>query len=50
MITQCFNNGTVKLKCGATQIIYDILRIKPYRSNTKVDDTSSKDMSDSFKI
>ena len=46
MITQCFTNGTVKLKNGATQITYNISRIKPYKSDNKVEDSGSKNMSD----
>ena len=37
-MTQCFSNVTVMLQYGVTQIQYDIRRIKPYKSNTKVED------------
>ena len=50
VIRQCFTNGMVKLKCGTTQIMYNISRIKPYKSDTKVDDYSSKQMSDDVNI
>ena len=42
MITQCFTNGKVNPQYGLVQIKYDIRRIKPYKSDTKVDDFSSK--------
>ena len=50
LITQCFINGTLKLQNGATQITYNICRIKPYKSDTKVEDYSSKNMSDDVSI
>ena len=50
MITQCFTNGVVNLKCGVTDIRYNIRRIKPYKSDTKVEDISSKNMSDDVSI
>ena len=46
VITQCWNNGTVKLKNGATKIAYNIRCINPYKSDTKVEDSNSKNMSD----
>ena len=49
VITQCFTNGKVKLQCGTTQITYNIRRINIYKSDTKVDDSSSKNMSDDVK-
>ena len=50
VIPQCFTNGTVKLKNGATQIMYNIRRIKPYKHDTKVGDSSSKNMYDDVNI
>ena len=50
VITQCFANGTVKLKNGASQIMYNIRCIKPYKSDTKVGDYSSKNMLDDVRI
>ena len=44
LITQCFTNGIVKLQFGATQITYYIRRIKPYKYDTKADDSNSKNM------
>ena len=46
VITHCFTNGTVNLQCGAIQITYNIRHIKPYKSDTKVEDPNSKNMSD----
>ena len=50
VITQCFTNGTVNLQCGAIQIKYNIHRIKPYKSDTKVEDLNSINMDDSVNI
>ena len=50
VITQRFANGTVMLKYGVTQIIYIICRIKPYKSDTKVEDFNSKNMSDKVNV
>ena len=50
VITQCFTNGTVKLKNCATKITYNIHCIKPYDSDTKVKDSSSKTMYDDVNI
>ena len=50
VITQWFTNGTVKLQYSATQIAYNIRRIKPYKSDTKVEDFNSINMSDGFNI
>ena len=44
MITQCFTHGTVHLKCGAIQMKYNIPLIKPYKYDTKVEDSSPKKM------
>ena len=40
LITQCFTNGTINLQCGVVQIKYNIRCIKPYKSDTKVDNFS----------
>ena len=37
MITQCWNNGTVPLHCGATQSKYNIRRIKPHKSDANIE-------------
>ena len=42
VITQCFTNGTITLQCGATQVKYNMRRIKPYKLDTKVEYYSSK--------
>ena len=49
-ITRCFTNGTVILQCGATQIMHNICRIKPYKYDTKVEDIISKTMYDYVNI
>ena len=49
-ITQCFTNGTVNLQCGAIQMRYNICCINPYKSDTNVEDISSKNMSDDVNI
>ena len=38
LITRCFTNGAVSLQCGATQITYNICRIKPYKYDANVED------------
>ena len=50
VITPCFTKGTVTLQCGAIQITYNIRRIKPYKSDTKVDDSNVINMYDAFNI
>ena len=50
LITQCFTNVMVKLQYGATQITHNISRINPYKYDTKVDDYSSKNMSEDVNI
>ena len=50
LITQCFTNGTVSLKFGTIEIKYNIRHIKPYNSDTKVEDSSSKNMYDDVNI
>ena len=47
VITQCFTNGTVTLQYGPTKIRYNIRQIK---SDTKVEDYSSKNTSDDVSI
>ena len=42
MITQCFTNGTLNLKCNPKKIRYNIRQINPYKSDTKVEYFSSK--------
>ena len=44
VVTQCFTNGTVKLKCGPKKSKYNIRRIKPNKSVTKVEDYNSINM------
>ena len=41
VITQCFTNGTVELHYGETKIRYNICCIKPYKSDTKVEDMNT---------
>ena len=50
MITQCFTNGTVNLQYGVIQIKYNIRRIKPNKSDTKVEDFYPKSMDDIVNI
>ena len=50
VITQCFTNGAVLLKCGATISRYNIHRIKPYKYYTKFDNFSLKNMADNVNI
>ena len=50
VITQCFNNFTVNLQCGTIQVEYNIRCIKPYKSDTKVEDFNSKNMDDAINI
>ena len=38
VITGCFTNGKVSLKYGAMNIRYNIHGIKPYTSDTNVED------------
>ena len=44
VITNCFNNVTVKLQCGVIEIKYIIRRIEPYKYDTNVEDIKSKIM------
>ena len=50
VITRCFTNGTVNLQCGPTKIGYNIRQIKPYKSDTEVEDYNSKNISDDVSI
>ena len=50
LITQYFTNFTVMLQYGVTQIKYNIRKIKPYKSDNKVEDINSKNMSDDVNI
>ena len=50
VIAQCFTYGTVNLKYGATQITYNIRRIKPYKLDNKVEDFYSINISDKVNI
>ena len=38
MINQCCTNGTVILQCSATKMRYNIRPIKPYTSDTCIED------------
>ena len=49
MITQCFTNA-VNLQHGAVQMKYNIRQTNTYKTDTKVEDFSSKNMSDDVKI
>ena len=42
VITQCFTNITLNLQCGVVQTKYNIRHIKPYKSDTKLEDYGSK--------
>ena len=50
LVTHCFTNGTLNLKCGAIRINYNIRRIYPYKLDTKVEDFNSKNMDDTINI
>ena len=50
LITQCFTNGMLMLQYGATDIRYNIRRIKPYNPDTKVEVFDSINMYDSVNI
>ena len=50
VINQCFTNGIVKIQNDAIQTTYNIRRINPYKSYTKVEDYSSKNMLDDVNI
>ena len=42
----CWTNGTVTLQCVTSKIRYNIRRIKPHKSHTKIEDNKIEDMSD----
>ena len=44
VIITFLTNGTVNLQCGTIKIKYNKLRIKPYKSDTKVEDYNSINM------
>ena len=51
MINQCFTNDTVTFHYDATRIGYSIRRIKPYKSDTNIEDiTTEKNMYDGVNI
>ena len=50
VITQCFTNDMVNLKCGAIQINHNIRRIKPYKLDTKFEDFNLINMNDPVNI
>ena len=50
VITQCFTNETVMLQCGAIKITYNTRCIKPFKPDTKVEDSNSKNMYDYVNI
>ena len=49
-IMQCWNNDTANLQYGATKIGYNIRRIKPYKSDTNIEDFTAENFSDDVKI
>ena len=50
VISYCFSNVAVNLQFDAVQIRYNMCFIKPYKSNTKVDGFSSKNIPDNVDI
>ena len=50
VITQYFTNSMVNFQCGGLKIKYNIRRIKPYKSDTKAEDSSSKNMYENVNI
>ena len=50
VITWCWTNGTVTLQYGPEQIRYNIRQIKPYKSDTNVEDINPENMCDDFNI
>ena len=42
VITQCCTNGMVTLQCGPIQLRHNIRRIKPYISDTNVEDITTE--------
>ena len=49
-MTWCFTNGTVNLQCGPEKIRYNIHWIKPFKSDTKVEDSNSINTSDDVSV
>ena len=50
VITQCFTNCTLMLQYGVTEISYNMRCIKPYKSDTKVEDFNSINFVDAVNI
>ena len=50
VITQCFTNGMVMLQYSPKQIRHNIHHIKPYKSDTKVEDFILKNKSNDARI
>ena len=50
VITLCYASDIVMLKYIATKVRYNIRRINPYKSDTKVEDFNSIDMFDGVNI
>ena len=50
VITRRFNNGTVNLHYGPIKTGYNIRLIKPYKSDTKLEDINPENMYDEVKI
>ena len=50
VITQCFPHGTVRLQYGPTKSRYNICWIKPYKTDTNVEDINTKNMYDDVNI
>ena len=48
--TQCWSNGTVTLQYFPTKIRCNIRRIKPYKSDTNVEDFNPKTLYDDVNI
>ena len=42
LIMQCWNNGTVTLRCGATKIKHNIININPYTCDKNDEDIKNK--------
>ena len=50
LIMKYFTNVTVTLQCGGIQIMHNIHRIKPYKSDTKVQDITPENMYEDINI
>ena len=50
VIKRCFTNGMVKLQYGATEIRYNIRRIKPYKYDTNVEYINPENMYDNVNV